>query len=217
MRKSGREARLRRYDDFSYFYTEAKGRFAEITKGNEIHGCFVRTHQFYVIPGGRDGGSDSRLVDVFFGQNLFGTVSIGRRPGMPASSVSHSLFEHGVFLRYFRQSNGFITCILYPATTEDLKRRESSIILARGLDPKLLNAGGTLRKHWKIALSYFELSSVDGSPRLMDWVCAEWVTFTRPLVVDDVSQEVRAISAAKNIIKWSLTVGLSGALLKLIF
>jgi hypothetical protein len=51
---------------------------------------------------------------------------------------------------------------------------------------------------------------------MSDHIRVAWLIFTRPLIVEGKVQERRIVTTAKWILKWVVTVGMSGFLLALI-
>ncbi len=123
--------RLSRRFDFDFFAKVASSAFQGIAARDPRHGPLERTYAFYALPGGRDGGHDKRVVEIFYGQRPFESVQevVRREHSLPA--LRHRLLtERGATLLYERGDNGVVLCTLYPACSENYRRREEAILLA---------------------------------------------------------------------------------------
>jgi hypothetical protein len=162
---------------FRIFSNIAKDTFEQLASADEAHMRLARLAWFYVIPGGRNGGVDERIVDVFYGNR-----SIGRdfhAPGQLRSAV-----ESGAMLRYSLQDDGSVLCMLHPSTSSNRQRKEDAIVYRLIRDPCVLTSAPTLDRHRRALRSYFEYCSVDGRPTVIDRFRVWWLLLTRKMVID---------------------------------
>lgn len=211
--------RIDRYSDFETFISLAERWFQEFGAADSRHEHFDRTYSFYVRVGGRYGGVDKRIVEVFYGNRPVDSATevVGKKPDgteLPVPQIRKRLItERGAALLYQRSERGYVTCTLIPASSESYRRREDLIILKLDLDPRLLTGKPTPYGHWQDLISYSEVSSVDGHPAVRDRLRVWWLLFTRRIVVKNEAPPRQVALAGLWILKWVVTVGLSGALL----
>lgn len=206
--------RLSRRFDFDFFAKGASSAFKGIADKDPRHGPLVRTYAFYALPGGRDGGHDKRVVEIFYGQRPFESVQevVRREHSLPA--LRHRLLtERGATLLYERGDNGVVLCTLYPACSENYRRREEAIVLAIIRGTHVLTGTPTLERHWRAFMSYMQYTSLEGEPTVLDRCRVWWLLGTRVLIVDTKSEVARVWTWLGRIAFYSVTVGLSGSLL----
>jgi hypothetical protein len=219
---SGRSKRLDRYSDFRIFARLAQDWFSELGEHDARHQFFKSFYSFYVVVGGRFGGVDKRVVEVFYGKGPIDLVkqmsySLPDGTSLPFPRSEQKLVsEAGASLRYERTVRGTVLCFLEPARSEGLSPQEESIVLAHINEPRILTGKPLIERHWRAFRSYCECSSCDGDPRISDRIRVMWLLFTRPLIIEGKLRERRVATTVKWILKWVATVGMSGAILSLI-
>jgi hypothetical protein len=219
-----RHERIGRFKTFDLFLglagnTRTRGWFHEIADKDDRHTYFESSYSFYVVPGGAMGGVDHRVLEVFYGQRPIDSIRefralemAGRSSGFPQLQT-RLITEEGARLHYNRTDRGSVVCTLYPAKSELSRPTEDAIILGTFSDPRPLTGRPLLEKHWSFLISYFECTSVDGRPDIRDRARIWWLLFSRRTVVHSATTKPLMFSVLQEIIKWSLTVGFSGALL----
>lgn len=220
MTNRGRTRRHGRYVEFRIFVPLATDWFPEIASRDPRHEFLSKTYGFYVVPGGREGAVDKRVLEVFYGQRPIDQVTEVSRESNPVVGlpIAHTRFvtEIGATLRYQRTDHGTVLCLLEPARSEGSSRPESLVVLAHIREPRCLTGKPILERHWRALLSYFECGSVDGDPHLTDRLRMWWLLFSRPLIIDGKVQGRRIFRVGGEILKWAITIGLSGALLEVV-
>jgi hypothetical protein len=131
-----------RNKDFDTFYDESKDVFRSLQQSDRRTEKFEREHMLCVCPGSRNGGTDKRVVEVFWGSKVFETETQGRH--------WKSLTEQGSTLFFYRNDTGHVTISLYPAYTDFRRPIEDSITLYSWLDPLKLK-----KELCKISLARF--------------------------------------------------------------
>ena len=123
-------------------------------------------------------------------------------------------------MRYQRTDAGKVLCTSHPATTKtlsiDLVPREDLIVLDVISDPRSLLSKSLQRSHWRAFISYMECTNVDGDPNVVDKIRVSYLRLAKTLGVDQRLQDKRIWVASRAIVKFALTVGLSGFLLTLV-
>lgn len=204
-----RRSRLDRRKDFELFYQKSETLFrdfalVDIERSDE----FERTHMLVICPGGRRDGNNNRVVEVFWGQRGFETITFGRN--------WKSLPEYGVTLMFELDDSGRVIIALFPAHTEKRKPIESSITLWNWLDPKKLSNRIFVGRLWNDFMAYMAVTSLDGTPTISQRIRISWLRFIKHQVVNNTWMPRKITTYSKEIIKYSLTVGLSGCLLLLV-
>ncbi len=212
---------------FDIFIKEAgnnqeNGWFHEIACRNPSHAFFANYYSFYVVPRESLNGKNRTVLNVYYGSRPVDHIIDQRfydqnEKELPFPKQSlRFITECGAHLRYTRISRGSVICILTPATIDNIKQKEDSIIIETLHRPHSLTGKPLLKKHMDYLLSYFECTSVDGDPNIYDKIRIWWLRFTKPMVIDGKITECQITSFFRKIIQWSLTVGLSGAMLFII-
>lgn len=215
----GRSRRPERDADGRLFIDLAVPWFWEIAKRDPRHEFLASTYGFYVVPGGLEGADSRHLLEVSYGQRpaeqVTGLRSQSDQGGSSPVPRRRLATEAGAGLRYQKTDHGTVLCLLEPARSQGSERPESLIVLAHIKEPRNLTGKPILERHWRSLISYFEFSSIDGDPGLSDRIRVGWLLFTKPLVIDGKAQQPRILQVGGQILKWVVTIGLSGALLKL--
>lgn len=221
--KYGRKIRrLERCEDFKLFLRLAKEWFPNIAQSDDRHQFFAQIYGFHILCGGRFGGVDKRTLEVFYGQRPFDCVfEIRQTPEKngklsPPRRHRRLLLDSGAALRYERTDDGLVLCVLEPSRSEGMQRPEEGIILAVIREPRVLTGRPVLESHWRALISYLECSSIDGSPTITDRLRTWWLLSTRRVLIDGQVKDRRAVRVGGEILKWVLTIGLSGALLEVV-
>jgi hypothetical protein len=159
--QQGKERRTLKYAEFQAFFNGAESLFSEyIRRDYGISPPIMVT----IRPGGRKGGRDKRLIEIFFG--LVPYESIGYEDRGLAKDASfegpRTLLEAGPCLVYQRADTGDVYCILQPANTDESKVDEDMVILDIVRKPCKLNS--LAHSHWRDLLAYKECTSINGSP-----------------------------------------------------
>src|SRR5437868_4821844 len=119
--------RQERRNDFDEFYKTAKATFTTFRDNDSSVEKFERLYMLSVCPGSRAGGTNNRIVEVFWGSRAFETITLGHS--------WKSLTEYGATLLFERDDSGFVIISIYPANTDTRKPEESSISLKLWVDP----------------------------------------------------------------------------------
>lgn len=185
-RRRNRGLRLGRRSDFRIFKSLAADWFAEFARTDEQHEFFANIYSFYILRGGRQGGRDHRIFEVFFGRRPFDQAI--EYTDFAGNIIPHPqrrlLSEEGPSLTYYQTASGTVRCFLRPAKTEGYARREDAILLNNINRTWKLTSKPFLKRHWKYLMSYCEVSSIDGYPTFFDYIRVGWLLLTRRLEIE---------------------------------
>ena len=196
---------------FDIFASDAEPQFTQIAQRDPDHQSLQNIYGFHVVHGGREGGLEKQVVEVFYGNWPYDlTAEISNRDPIPSRVRKRLLVEQGASLVYERVDNGSVLVTLIPAKSERFARHEEMVLLCIIRQTEKLTGIGTLKKHWRFFHSYMEYTSLDGLPTTVDYLRVWWVLFTRRLVVDGKERTPLFIQWGLKIIGYSLTVGLAG-------
>lgn len=194
-----------RRNDFDEFFRTAVATFTEFRDNDPRAEKFQNIYMLNICPGSRAGGTNNRVVEVFWGSRPFETITQGRN--------WTALTEYGATLLYERDDSGFVIVSIYPANTDNRKPIESSIILDIWLDPIKLKDKSFLKKHWNDLMAYMESTSLDGNPTLLQRQRVSYLRTFKNLVVDSIWTPTKFSVFVREVFKWALTVGLSGIII----
>ena len=212
------EIRIQKYRAFDKFFQRSKALFRAYEKVDKHSHDLTRTYAFCPVPGGWNGGQEKRLVQIFFGNRPYDSVTqlvSDDASGIPSRQL-RLLTERGATLQYFREPSGQVTCVLIPARVEDRRSREDYVLLEKISDPAKLLRRSVTRRHWRYLISYMHCTGIDGTPNLFDHARTAWLRFTRTLIVKDEAKGPLIWKCLGIVVGFALTVGLSGFLLLLI-
>lgn len=196
---------------------EGKTIFQKIAEQDSRHKSLERFYAFYVLPGGRRGGHDKRVFEVFYGNSPFERViELTQEDGTFPKISPKLLNAHGATLLYERGDDGVVLCTLYPAGTENYRRRENAIILDIIRGTHVLTGAPFLERHWRFFMSYMQYTSLDGEPTVDDRLRVWWLLSTRRLIIGDKAEVAKIWTVAARLLAFSATVGLSGFLLLIV-
>ena len=173
--QQGKERRMLKYDMFQEFFNEAENRFSEYFERDYGTSPSINVT---IRPGGRKGGKDKRLIEIFFGLVPYEDIEYEDRGLAKDASFEgpRRLFESGPCLVYQRADTGDVYCILQPANSDESKVEEDMVLLDIVRKPCKLNA--LSNSHWRDLLAYNECTSINGSPSCLQRLrCAYLLNF----------------------------------------
>lgn len=191
--------RQERRNDFNEFYNSATDTFIAFRDQDERAEKFERLYMLSVCPGSRASGNNNRIVDVFWGNRPFETIT--------------QVTEYGATLLFERDDSGFVMISIYPAGTKNKKPIESSITLKLWIDPIKLSNNAFLKSLWNDFMAYMECTSLDGNPTFKQRMRISYLRYFKHTVVDKTWLPTKFSDFTKELLKWVLTVGLSGVII----
>lgn len=197
--------RLTRYHSFDSFSKNAEVTFKTYSETSNKSQRLKDLYSFYVTPGGRFGGRDKKVVDIFYGNRPFDTHE---EIGTNSKVLKKFDVAHGAILSYQRTDDGRVLCSLYPASSENYHSPETFILLGIIDNPSKLKCKTKL--HWLFFEAYMESTCLDGSPSFLQKVLIFYLRNFKECVIDKTLQKRKAVVFLKDICKYTVTVGLSG-------
>lgn len=197
--------RLERNKTFNQFLETAEDKFKSFKDENERAQYFEKIYSFYAVSGGRIGGLDKRIFEVFFGNRPFDSIH--------RNLEQKNLFEDGSTLMIQITDTGLVHVSIFPAKTEFRSLEEDSITLYKSIEPDRLLSDSFLRKIWKVFLEYTEYTSLDGQPTYWQKKRVQLLRYRKNLVISGKEQESRLGKLTMRLIVNTLTIGFSGFLI----
>ncbi len=208
--------RLERYKIFSKFLNDQKHEdnvFKTLMLSDEKAKLINDFYTLNVCSGGFNGESQYNIIDIFWGNRIYGIVFRENH----GSNQKFSM-ESGAFMRMILTPQGYINIIITGAKLDDENSEEQLwYIIDRKVNPNKLNDKKYIQKIWKKFLAFSESTHLDGDPSITQrntaWRIRNCCKSINPNASINNSKMTNYI---QSIIKWAITVGLSGALLLLI-
>lgn len=200
------EQRKKREETFGEFSSTVTKVFKKFEKEDKVHKRFSDNCMLSICPGGRTGGLNKRMVEIFYG---FRTLRVDKR-AKGFDVETQRVDETGVTLQFQMNDHGYVAVMLYPATTTYTKPIETVIFVENYLDPQKLLDEVYLRKLWGYFTSYMEYTSVDGYPTRIERYRCYYLRHFKNLVVDGKYLPTKFSVYLKSLGNYILTVGLSG-------
>lgn len=194
--------RIKDYEDFKLHTNEIFGELSKYDASNKrLDGLF----SLCICPGGRDGGTNDKEVEVFYGNRAIGMRTV-HGPNMEVQKKIE--IAHGATLSYFRTDDGHVICNLYPAKSENQNPIEEIFLLDYVKSPADLRIKAKI--HWKMFISCMEATCIDGNPSVVHRLRYFYIKTFKQCVVGRVLQDRKATLFLKGALKFAFTVGLSG-------
>lgn len=200
--------RFHRYDTFSSFVNEAGQVFfdlqAKCAKAKKFQ-------DYYLLNVWSDKDSyneNASHINIAWGNR---PISVWKRKNGFTTTV-----EEGARISIYRNDSGYPTIVLFPAQTETRKQKEDSIILRLRINPSRLLNNCYQKVLWRRLLAYMEVTSLDGDASFSQRCLIAWLRLVKHTIQDKQFMPRRISVIGLRILEFSLTVGLSGFLLKLI-
>jgi len=200
--------RIKAFDEFREKSKEIFNSYADTDNSNKrLDGLY----SLCICPGGRDGGLNKKLVEVFYGNRpIDSVIEVSRN----FRTITRLETAQGATLAYFRTDDGNVICNLYPSKSENQRPSEEVILLDYVTDPRLLRTRS--KRHWKSLIAYMEATCIDGLPNIKHKIRVFYLRNFKRYVVGSVEQSSKALNLVKDLSKYVLTIGLSGFLILLI-
>lgn len=205
--------RANRIKDFEKFQDSVEAVFKKRQKTDPDYLSLEDYYGFSVCPRGRAGGINSRLIEVFYGNRPYEqekTVSADLKMD------SHLISESGAELSVLRDDWGYVCIQMFPAKAKYGRQKEDSIILYSHMDPKRLLRQRFQKKLLQQLNSYMAVTCLEGKPTFCDRTKVFFIRLNKHLVIDEKVQTILVLKWLGEVLKFVLTVGLSGFLLTII-
>lgn len=197
--------RINRYDAFENFKKISNNLFHQYADSSQSSKHLNDLYSFYVTPGGRFGGLNKKIVDVFYGSRPFDSITEIGADFQPTVTTETA---YGAALSYQRTDDGQVLCSLHPAGSENFHASEDFILLEIVKNPDELSCKS--KQHWRMFQAYMETTCLDGRPSLLQKILVFYLRNFKEYVVKQTLQKRKATVFFGEIAKYTLTVGLSG-------
>ncbi|MCG9769357.1 hypothetical protein L1D59_12190 [Pseudoalteromonas piscicida] len=203
--------RAERYKKFDEFYEDSKDLFEAYSKASESSVRLDGLYSFYVSPGGRHGGLNKKIVDVFYGKRPFDSTTT---MGTNFQKIEKLETAHGATLSYQRTDDGQVLCTLSPAASENFHHPEDFILLSKIKNPTELKRKS--KWHWEMFQAYMESTCLDGRPSVFQKLAVFYLRNFKEYVANKTLHKRRATVFFREIAKYTATVGLSGFIILIV-
>ena len=203
--------RTSRYQNFDKFREASRDLFEAYSKASKRSVRLDNLYSFYVSPGGRFGGMNKKVVDVFYGNRPFDSIT---ELGADFQKIEKFETAHGATLSYQRTDDGQVLCTLSPAASENFHYPEDMILLDKVKNPSELERKS--KWHWKMFQAYMESTCLDGRPSIFQNLLAFYLRNFKECVVNKTLQKRKATVFFREIAKYTATVGLSGFIILIV-
>lgn len=196
--------RYRREDDFKKFSEDGQEDFLKISKKDVRSDFFKTRYNLCICPGGRDGGINDSIFEMFWGARLLSQKK----------TINYVQFqsEKGATLLIEKNSKGIAEIYLRPFSVDN--DSVSWIIYNSNVDPKKLLSHKYRKKLWQMFMAVSEKTCVDGDPSLWKTIKFSYLSFSKPKITPD-GKLIR--SQARNVFRtickvfiWIIGVAFSG-------
>lgn len=203
-----RENRYAAFDQFREGSKDLFDAYAQYTKSSMR---LDNLYSFCVTPGGRFGGMNKKIVEVFYGNRPFDLIT---EIGSNFQTIKKFETAHGATLSYERTDDGQVLCGLSPAASENFHHPEDFILLDMVKNPAELERKS--KRHWRMFQAYMESTCLDGRPSFFQKVLVFYLRNFKEYVVNKTIQKRRATVVFREIAKYTATVGLSGFIILIV-
>lgn len=199
--------RQEKYKDFQEFKKQSENDYKSIITGVKKYPDLNNLYGFYVAPGGRNGGIDDRLVDVFYGHRPIG---VKRYIGSNLQIQDKTEIENGCQISFHHLINGKTFVTLYPCNSETFKFAEDFIILDFINNPKKLYKKRIQKKYCKFLNSYMAVTCSENLATPFDRLIVFYLRSFKQLCIKNTVQRSKFFKILKKVLTIVFTVGFSG-------
>lgn len=190
---------------YEIFYRGAKADFQRIAEADPRAADLKQLYGLYIAPGGRDGGLDKRMVEVFFGQRPFDSEQ--RLDEENGKFRRKLVTEFGATLQYYRQDDDTVVVFLHAAGTRDNYKSSSRMILEIVRNPCVLTGAPRLKRHFDDLVRMMEMTCIDGVPTMYDRLRFRWLKISRIQITGLEEPGQQAAALRPQIIEWAFAIG----------
>lgn len=192
---------------YEIFYRGAKADFQRIAEADPRAADLKQLYGLHIVPGGRGGGLDKRMVEVFFGQRPFDSEQRTDEINGGFRRRTVTISEFGAALQYYRQDNDSVVVFLHAAGTRDNYKSANRMILGIVRDPCILTGAPRLKRHFDDLISVMEMTCIDGVPTVSDRLRFRWLQITRIQITGSGEPGQQAAALRPQIIEWAFAIG----------
>lgn len=199
--------RQEKYKDFQEFKKQSENDYKSIITGVKKYPDLNNLYGFYVAPGGRNGGIDDRLVDVFYGHRPIG---VKRYIGSNLQIQDKTEIENGCQISFHHLINGKTFVTLYPCNSETFKFEEDFIVLDFLSDPRKLFKKRIQKKYCNFLNSYMAVTCSENLASLSDRLTVFYLRNFKQLCINNRVQRSKFFKKITKVLKIIFSVGFSG-------
>lgn len=201
-------SRTERNQKFNLFRSSFRQKFESLLENNKRVQELKNVYSLTILNHTPLGILDHTGVIAYFGNRTYETII--------RDQTQTNLMEEGASFSIEKRDDGFVTIKLFPAKAENYQQKEAFIILNKKLDPKHLTKPLTVKKYWYYLIAYMEVTSLDGAPSYFQNLVVNYLRHFKPLIVNKKYNRSKIQDYFLNLLKFILTVGLSGFLILII-
>lgn len=199
--------RQEKYNEFQKFIKNSENDYKEISSKSRKFADLNNLYGFHVAPGGRNGGIDDRLVDVFYGHRPIG---VKHYVGSNFQIQNKTEIENGCQISFHHLINGKTFVTLYPCNSETFKFAEDFIILDFINNTKKLCKKRIQKKYCKFLNSYMAVTCSENLATPFDRLIVFYLRSFKQLCIKNTVQRSKFYKILKKALTIIFTVGFSG-------
>ena len=199
--------RQEKYKEFQEFKKKSENEYKTMIVGLKNYPDLNNLYGFYVAPGGRNGGIDDRLVDVFYG---YRPIGVKRYIGSNLQIQNKTEIENGCQISFHHLINGKTFVTLYPCNSETFKFEEDFIVLDFLNDPRQLFTKRIQKKYCKFLNAYMAVTCSENLATLSDRLTVFYLRNFKQLCIKNTVQRSKVFKILKKALTIIFTVGFSG-------
>lgn len=195
-----------KFNSFKDFANQAETIFRCLSMETSGEYSYNELYKFNIAIGGRNGGIDHRVIEVFWGARPFDSKTIFSGLGVSKSILA----ENGALLRYCQLDNGNVIVSVAPAMSEGLRPIENALIIETITNLRRLSSKRVIKSHWRYLKAYMDATALEGSKSYKSDVIIWYLRTFKKYFAGDFLHDSKASNAFRGVIKFTATVGLSG-------
>ena len=199
--------RQEKYNEFQKFIKNSENDYKEISSKLRKFADLNNLYGFHVAPGGRNGGIDDRLVDVFYGHRPIG---VKRYVDSNFQIQDKTEIENGCQISFHHLINGKTFVTLHPCNSDTFKFAEGFIVLDYLSNPRKLLKKNVQKKYCKFLNAYMAVTCSESLATLFDRLIVFYLRSFKQLFINNVVQRSKFLKIIKKALTIIFTVGFSG-------
>lgn len=199
--------RQEKYKEFQEFKKKSEEDYKAIAIRLKKYVDLNNLYGFYVAPGGRNGGIDDRLVDIFYGHRPIG---VKRYVDSNYQIQDKTEIENGCQISFHHLFNGKTFVTLYPCNSETFKFAEDFIVLDFLKDPRKLLKKRIQKKYCKFLNAYMAVTCSENDANIIERLIVIYLRNFKQKCINNSVQRSNFFKVAKKALTIIITVGFSG-------
>lgn len=199
--------RQEKFQEFQKFKQKSENDYKTIASNSKNNKDLEKLYGFYVAPGGRDGGINDRLVNIFYGHRPIG---VKRYIGSNFQVQTKTEIENGCQLSFHHLYNGKTFVTLYPCNSETFKFAEEFIVLDFLNNPKKLSSQRKQKMYFKLLNTYMAVTCSENNANIIEHLIVFYLRNFKQKCINNTVQRSNFFKASKKALTIIITVGFSG-------